>query len=475
MREMVLIKNSEAAKDKEIYGNLYFVLQGCDDTLSERDIKNNKSFDKKSLAVLRDGRIKKILIENIKQEWKPDKFYEDNDKKTLCQLCRTSIKKVYYIKNRINGNELNVGSECVKDYLDGSELKLVRNKFNEKNNLRKQEIRRVKFAELEVEDPEFVTKARKKFINLNIVPPYSLYCNIDQNLHDLNFIKTDYIKNDGDFEEITKKYNLLKTKYLEYWSQAEEHYKSHCRNKLACKKYISDWLKEKHYNIWENVSKNNGLFNEETLKYAYQDRYVKAHLSVFSKHLKDDKLKIMDVTGTFIRFSINNLTYRQPVYFLISNKIFMKNIGCYCLTKEDFFFNSDNLTDIKIENQSKNINALFERMSIPMKKADLSLEFGSYSSQIYYKRLPRELKKSRLSERKKLCEVGYKKVKVESYAYICSHLLFKSDKEIENEFRLILHKLESGQGWLTQKELEEQELIAKDLSFKKQKEFINYV
>lgn len=474
MKEMNLIKKSETTKDSELYGNLFYALQKYE-TLSEQDLALSSSFDRQAVIALTNEQMKNELMHKIIGEWYGKDCYITPGEKIPCQICHTPNKKIHYIKNRYNRNELNVGSDCIKQFPEIENFKEMQRNINEREKIRKQELRRAEFAQLEVDDPEFVSKARKKFNNINIVLPFKLYNEIEQNLYDLNIIKTTYIKQGGDYNEIANQYNILKIEYVTLWNQAIEHYQRYHKNKLACKKYIGDWLKENHYKIWESISINNGLFTVDTLKFAYDSRYVKEHLINFSKHLKDDEIRIIDINGNSIRFAIQNEKYRNPVYFLISNKIFMEQIGCHCLTQYDYTYTKDKLNEIRIENYSQNVDALYNRMKESMNKAGIDIDVGKYSMRLYYKRLARKLRESKWSNKADICEIGYKKIADGGYIAVCNKLLFADNDTIEKEFKSILYRLEMTDNWLTQEAKDSEEEITKKLAMQKQKEFINYV
>lgn len=474
MKEMNLIKNSETTKDSEIYGNLFYALQKYE-TLSEKDLVLSSTFDKQAVIALTNEQMKSELMKKIICEWYGIDYYISPGKKIPCQICHTPNTKIHYIKNKYNKNELNVGSECIKQFPEIENFKEMQRNSYEREKSRKQELRRAEFAQLEIDDPEFVSKARKNFNNINILLPFYLYNDINQIIYNLNFVKTNYIQHGGDYSEVSSRYNKLKVEYTALWNKAIEHYQKNYKNKLVCKKNIANWLKENYLNIWENISKNNGLFTVQTLKFAYEGRFVKEHLKSFSKQLEDDEIRIIDIAGNSIRFAIQNEKYRDPVYFTISNKVFMERLGCFCIIDKDFTFNKDNLTEIKIDDYASNLDALVNRMLVPMQQAGLSLEIGEHSKQLYYKRLPRDLKKSKWSDRVERSEVGYKKIASGYYFNVCNDLLFKSDDVIKRAFESILYKLEMGSTkWISQKELHEQEQITKELTIRNQRDFINY-
>lgn len=112
--EVILLKNSEIAKNSDIYGDLFIAIQPYR-TVSKKDLEEDITFDDKSKAVLLNN--KKMLIDNIKDEWSGIGYSDETDKEIRCQLCSHLNRWVYYIKNRNNGNELHVGSDCIKNFI----------------------------------------------------------------------------------------------------------------------------------------------------------------------------------------------------------------------------------------------------------------------------------------------------------------------------------------------------------------------
>ena len=111
--EMILLKNSEAGKNTDMYGNIYQVLSNYD-TLSEEEFHTNKLLDDKSRAVILNN--KKILIDEIKDEWVGIGTSDEASGEIHCQLCGRKNKYVYYIQNKLNEKELNVGSDCINKF-----------------------------------------------------------------------------------------------------------------------------------------------------------------------------------------------------------------------------------------------------------------------------------------------------------------------------------------------------------------------
>ena len=209
-KDMVLIKESETAKDKEIYGNLYSVIQDMD-KLSESDFTSSKLFDEKARAVILENR--NLLIDNSASEWRNIGYYDCTDNKIPCQLCHTPNTHIYYIQNIHNGKELHVGSECRKKFPDKVNARLLRKDYKEHDKQRLIDKRTIEFSEIESLEPGFRENAANSIRNINILLSFDLLNAIKKMLYDINFIRTDYIKNGGDLQEVTDRYNSLKVEF----------------------------------------------------------------------------------------------------------------------------------------------------------------------------------------------------------------------------------------------------------------------
>lgn len=67
------------------------------------------------------------IIEEARNEWVSEVKYREYPKtaKMKCSICNTRIQKVYTINNSTTGEQLQVGSECVKQFVDKKQLKLA--------------------------------------------------------------------------------------------------------------------------------------------------------------------------------------------------------------------------------------------------------------------------------------------------------------------------------------------------------------
>ena len=112
--EISLLLHSEEAKNNELYGNLFSVLTKLD-VLKAVRLEQLFELDEKAKAALTYN--KKSLIDNVKQEWYTESVSaEDPNKSIRCGLCNTPNRYLFYIRNRLNNNRLNVGSSCMTKF-----------------------------------------------------------------------------------------------------------------------------------------------------------------------------------------------------------------------------------------------------------------------------------------------------------------------------------------------------------------------
>lgn len=469
--EMILFKNSEAGKNSDLYGNLFASLQTYD-ALSEEDFTNHPTMDDTARAVILNS--KQLLIDEIKNEWFAVGCNDDATGEVRCQLCHTKNKFVFYIQNKLNNNELHVGSECIKKFPGLKDVSKVRRTFTEKQKQQAEIKRRIDFDKIDLDNINYIKSSEEWFNNFKILLPYKLYNDIKTLLYNLNSLRTNYIKNGGELSHITQQYiefkKLLETCNLD----AERIYKQNIRNPLCCKKELADWLLKNYPNTWESIMKNDGLLTKETLKYCYLPAYVETNLNKFKSKLNDTDINIFGTNGNYIRFVIKNSDYLYPLYFGIPMNEFMKNIGCQCLTDNSYRFNKQDLSAIVIENNNSNFNAMCNRLLNPLQNIGLKIEKSDYSKDIYYVRLPQINRTSKWSDRVEKTEIGYKKIDERAIFEKFNRLIFANDKEIEHTFSQILNQLNRTTKWMSQEEKNRMDEISKSLSIQQQREFTPY-
>lgn len=474
-QEMVLIKNSMEARNTEVYGNLYECLGGYS-KLTKRDLDKNLIFDKRARAVLVNVKNKKEMMDNINKEWHSISNYDITDTEMYCELCGRKNIVICYIRNRLNDKELHVGSECVKNFtaIDGIQKQLKTVSAKKKDYDRQK--RKLEFEEREGEDFGFSQSAEEKFKSFEIMLPFKLYTELKEMLYQINLAKTTYVNSGGNLDEVWEKYLLLKEKINQLFVLADSHCEKYRTFELVCEKEASDWLLNNNRIVWEKVSKNNGMFNLETLKYMYQENYVQKKMHIFKRHLKDRDIKILKTNGANIRFKLKSDRYIYPVEFQMPLKIFMKNIGCYCLIDQKYTFGKNDLTDIAIDITMKNFEAVYNGVASKLKEHGYDFIIEEKTMQAYWKKMPIYGRRNKWSTHTNQVGAMYKKSSINKFLNVMKSYLLRDEKFIETEFDSIRKQMEGGYVWLTQEDKNMNEQIAMEAKgLQRQKEFIPYI
>lgn len=469
--EMILLKNSEAGKNFDLYGNLFATLQTYD-VLSEDEFYKNQTLDDKARAVILNN--KKILFDEIKNEWIGIGCNDEATGEIRCQLCRTKNKLVFYIHNKLNDNELNVGSECIKKFPGIENVAKIRRTHNEQQKYQAEVKRRIEFDEIDLANINYIKESEEWFKNFKILLPYKLFNDIKTILYNLNSLKTTYIKSGGEITHVKQQYFEFKEILEKCKTEAENIYEVNKGHILICRKELADWLNVNHHDIWEAVMKNGGLLNSETLKYCYYTKFVQSHLKRFNARISDEDISIIGMNGPLIRLMIKNSDYIYPLYFGINCNVFMQNIGCYCLTNKNYYFGKKELVNISVEQTNSNFDAMCNRIMSPLERIGLQIERSRYTDEKYYVRLPKITRTSKWSDRVETTELGYKKIAESAIFTKFSDLVFASDEEIEIAFSRILSQLNRTTKWLSKDEKDKMEEISKSLSIQQQREFVPY-
>lgn len=473
-QEMVLIKNSNEATNIELYGNLYDCIQNYT-KLSKTELDNNIVFDKKARTVFLNPENKKMMMDKIMDEWYSVKNCDIVETLINCQLCGRPNKFVFYIHNKFTEVDLHIGSDCVKNFPDIMGIRQQKKRLSQLQREQTQQKRKIEFEMCEGEEIGFIDNAEKKFKEFPVVLPFKLHIAIKDVLYQLNLSKTTYIKSGGNLNEVYSSYCVLKEKFNDLYKQADDHYQIVKGNSLVCDKETAEWLLKNNSSVWEKVSKNNGIFCADTLMKVYDERYVNKKIREIITHLKDKDLKVLQISKSYIHFSIKNGRYVYPVTFMMSLKKFMESVGCYALTEQQYKFGKEDLQDIVIEETSNNFHAVHNSILDLLNKNGYDFIVEDKTAQAYWKKLTRYERRSRWNDRVYSTEPMYKKSNISLFLKTLSLFLLHDESYLERNFDIIIKQMESGKVWITQKEKNDYEEAAKYArGMQKQKEFIHY-
>lgn len=466
-RDLVLLKKSEEVKKVEIYGNLYECLEPYT-TLSHKDLQKDIVFDDKARMILIHN--VKEMMEHIQEEWYAKTSSEIATTEVHCQLCGAKNTYVCYIENRLNGEELHVGSQCINHFKDINGANVILAKIRAEKRDATKEARRSNFDVSLGNNIDFTKIAREKLDTFPILLPYKLHVDLENGIKDCNRIRTSYISSGGNIDDCINKFHLKIAEFKELYQKAETYYIQNKNNPLICTRKIANWLKNNYPTIIVKIQKANGILNENTLQYVYEPHFIKKNLPIFSKCIKDKDVEFLNVNGNTIQFKIENDRFPQPINFTMPIKNFMMNIGCYCLTQAGYKFSKLNLSP-SIENNSSNFKNVFNYFTSVLRNTMYTIILEEKTSQLYWSK--KQIIASRWSNRS--LNPLFKEVKTDNIFNIMSSILLidKTEKEI---VKIITSKIEMSGKWITKEEKDRNVQIASEAAgMQKQREFTPYL
>lgn len=388
-KDMVLIQQSETAKDTRVYGNLFEGIRNC---ISLRRLDQVKPFEFDSKAISTIQNNLKELIDVCGSEWIGSTDYVDS-LEAVCELCgQKNPRFMYHIRNKLNNHEMVVGSTCINKFkkIDHAILRTARKRYINDKQRREEDKRKIIFDTHEI-DYDFTKRAQVNLDNLNIVLPKYMMDQVVHAIYKLNSIRTTFIKDGGDEIEVFKSYDNAKGNYEIIWGQALAYYESKQSDPLVCNKIVGDWLKEKLPVIYDQIAKNGGILTEETLSMLYEPTFIQGKLTVFRSCIKNRKeLRLKRLRYNMLYFTLCNDRFQQPVTFKVSTQWFMRNIGCHCLTQYNYKYNEITLLDgISVEFSQSNFEAMYNMVIPVIKPLYIDLEYESVVNNIYFVKIPK--------------------------------------------------------------------------------------
>lgn len=386
--EISLLINSEEPKDNKLYGNLYDILL---------KIQNLKAINLESLIELKLNSIgiaaltynKQSLLENVKGEWYVENHSaEDPDKKVKCGLCNTPNRYLFYIRNRINNKQLNVGSSCIKNFPGIEGYTEYKYQLNQTVKTQKEIARRIEFHKVFPNCTEIIESSSNYFNSLPILLPFELYFSLNDTVKYLRLIYTKYIKYGKTPTETMRTSFELFTETIEIYNnlkiEADKFIEENINKKFICKRPEINWiLQNKKYSLLKKIAHNNGMYCIETIGQIISIDFIKTNFYSIQNALKakDIKLTIPQNSQSNFQFWLrygNNLSYN------INLKQFMKSIGAYCIFQKKFIYYKHDLMKVsKIAITNKNIEIVIDSLKLAIQRLNYALLIDDKTHTIY--------------------------------------------------------------------------------------------
>lgn len=396
--EISLLRNSDEIKNTELYGNLYNVLTKI---VKLEAVTLNElieyGLDNKGVTILTHTKGK--LINNIMHEWYIEsKSAEDPDKKIRCGLCNTPNRYLFYIRNRLNNQQLNVGSHCMTKFSEIEGYANHKYQLGQIQRNQRETARWLKFHDKFPQAESIIDSANFYFDNLPILLPYEIYFKLEETVHLLHIIHIQYVKygktpNESQknsfelFQETIKKYNKLRVK-------ADEFIKVNINTHFICKRSEIDWMKQnKKDSLLKQIALNNGLYTIETIGEITSVDFINKNFSLFLNRIQVGYINLM-----FPKDNHSSLLFavRQGNEYLynINIKKFMRQIGARCFFDTTYMVAENEL--FKISNiivSDRNLEYATESLKISLDKMRYALLIDDYSETIYlYHKFRKDIK-----------------------------------------------------------------------------------
>ena len=472
IKQMSLLKHSCILFDKETYGNLFDCLQFYD-KLSEANFINDLRFDDRARSIVKNSL--NSLLDDAQKEWSAVSMSDESDVDIYCTLCGTKNKHIYFIKNSISGEEINVGVNCASDFPGFLNIKEVR-RDKKAEDLRQQKRKReIEFDEKISSDINFAKEASDKFESFELLLPYKIYSNLKSTIQQLNFIRTSYIENGGDIEDALIRRRKLINSFNLLWDNACNFRDKYISHPFSCPKYLSDWLLEGNKEVWEKISLNNGLLDYSTIQSVYHKKFITDHLFIFKNHISDKDINLAGISGNNIVFSIKNEDYSNEVYFMTPFKVFMQSIGANCLTNSKYVYTKADFDTRQLLQTHENLRHLLEHLIPILNSINYDIEENTKVNQYFLVKLPSTKKiGNKWSKRVQSDPTLYKPISEEWIYKISNRILFNSN-DVANKILLkYLSTLSSGWKTLSEKNIYI-DVAASAAAMSKPAEFIPYV
>lgn len=382
-----LVLNSQVIKN---YPDIEEILSKYD-KIYKSDFEDTEDFSPEMQTKLLFG-FDEIVAEAAK-EWFASSFEpveelsDDMEDWVHCQLCNAPNKYIFYIKNGLNGKELNVGSDCIlkfpgiRDNIGGVSITTI------KNN-RIKEFKRIarinKFNSLYPDIASIIKNYKEDFYNNPIVLPLDIQNVALDLLNNLENMYTDYINGKLDDNVLTTYGDILKD-YENYLKVIRQHTEDNINKKFVCDLETKKWLSDNgQAKVLQQIIKDGGFFTAYTICHIYNYPFVIKFRNDFVKKLEKSRFKITDITDRLIIFDYNSKT-GDKFKFECLLKAFMLKHGD-CLFDENKNIDEDSLMSVvSLAWDERNITNAIDKFNVALKNTPYSIEFDFEREEVEYK------------------------------------------------------------------------------------------
>lgn len=339
-----LLSKSEYIKENKILLNIISLSKSHKRPIYIDEIKHLEQEDYNTYSLILHG--KKELINKTISEWEC-KGIEDRGVKK-CELCGSNqLIDNYIIVNKINKNEMVIGSSC-RDKFNN----LKPNKMEKKNeNKKKKIIKRKRLIHnyckeylnsnnyLRLED--VFSEFQNFYNNFPILLNYNLDKEIVNTLKSITNFYKDFINSKIAEKEVSNILKLInKFEYIKV--ECNKFYEEQRHNKFICDRNIINWINKYNKNIKNEIINSNGKIIKSTAAKIYSYDFIKRFEQKIILYFEKNKFNFINLDDNQVIIS-----YKTKELFDIDLVISLKEFSKYF--SSIFYDNlSDNDTNIII-------------------------------------------------------------------------------------------------------------------------------
>lgn len=357
------------------YLELESILTKDDKVIYDKDIQYLKTTNKKLYDVIIHGF--KEIKDTASEEWY-QAGYKGNYI-TNCELCgHPSLTHVYKIVDKINGNLLLVGSDCIYKFknmdkkISGIDIKQHLRLLATNNTKKVEKI--INFNNKYPQGEEIIKSWRNVYNEFDLVIPKELDDNFLKLFRDSTKFYKDYTNGKIEEKELERfkffiiDYNYRIKKYLEFR-------KDNISKLLSCNKNIKQWLMDNEKNnIIERITLSNGSITKDIVKYIYCVEFINRFKDIIKLQFSNHNISLMAINSNNITFNYKYKTYNYINLQLTLKEFAEKYLVLFCSRKpqleKDYIVNN-----IKIENTYFDINEYINICISILKKSDFTFKF----------------------------------------------------------------------------------------------------
>lgn len=238
------------------------------------------------------------ILKQCGEEWKGDESVlhpiEDlGDGRRPCGLCGRDNRYIYYIQNRLNGNKLNVGGDCVEDFVDMDLLREGNSKgqlLRKAKELRRRGLINQRFPGIQSRIDTWLNRVARyeTILPTYLEEPYLAEGTKLQELHN------SYLRNDED-ESILDEVEEILNKETDHIRDFDNYQLLNLDNPFIVTKKIMTWLENRRDRKTIEILKEVGYISHETVSFIWEGSFIEKNKEAIKALFGNTQFDLVDI------------------------------------------------------------------------------------------------------------------------------------------------------------------------------------